>query len=902
MSTFIDLSKHTAQLPDYDLIIVGSGAAGITIARELSKTGIDVLLLESGCLHETEEHETLNSVYATGSSADDNIQSARSIFHGSQLQHWKANNQQFGVRCRTLGGSTMGWAGKVALFDNIDYRERDWIEHSGWPISAGDLDEYVVRSAEYLDLGPLIQSKEFWNATATRPPEKIDGLEGISSFFWQFSRSRNDLTDVMRFGNDYKNENNPGITTLFNATAVDIEIKGDNTTGVTVCRTFEKEHKITINAPNVVLASGAIENARLLLTLENKLGKNIGSSSEAVGKYLMDHPSVPIGSFDKNHLNEIASLLGFFPLMRNQRVFMYSHGLVPDPELQELKGWPNMAVFMTMQLSEDDPLLALKRLSSRTSKNISADILSVLSNSSLVITSIGRKLLNYRKIPLFIRRLVADVAIRLNSNFVARDYQSKGGARKLDGVSLRIISEQPPCPENRIELSEKRDVHGIRIPEVHWTIDKNVRKSIAEFSSYLASEFERIGISGFNLNADIIKNEGRDLLIHDMAHTAGTTRMGDNPKTSVVDTDCRVHGVNGLYVAGASTFPTSGHANPTQMIIALAIRLSDKLKSDIETSRMKSLRSMATYENKGKPTILVTGATGNLGSSLIDLLVLNNYSVRGTYRSTIPKDPRVEWTRIDFSDPMITDANIRDLVAGTDVVINFAASLSNISEMQTANVTNLIRLASMAEANNVRYFGQASSIVVYGSPHAKLVNEECETLNSNIPLNKQYFAEPYMLEYARTKAEGEKALMNIKGNMHIDIYRISVAQQFSFMENSLHWGKLRRIFSLYRNSHFIHTNEATRAIYHLMKLGLTSQEGKLEIYNIADNESPTFAEFRKTRGMNASIHLPLVLDILKGFKIRRGLSLRRPMGAFKLDNRKLLSTGFDLDNSQNQYK
>lgn len=78
--------------------------------------------------------------------------------------------------------------------------------------------------------------------------------------------------------------------------------------------------------------------------------------------------------------------------------------------------------------------------------------------------------------------------------------------------------------------------------------------------------------------------EGRpeDSIIIDMAHTLGTTRMSDDPKLGVVGPDCAVHGVDGLYIAGGSVFPTSGHANPTLMILAFAIRLADQLKSRLK--------------------------------------------------------------------------------------------------------------------------------------------------------------------------------------------------------------------------------------------------------------------------------------------------------------------------------
>jgi choline dehydrogenase-like flavoprotein len=57
----------------------------------------------------------------------------------------------------------------------------------------------------------------------------------------------------------------------------------------------------------------------------------------------------------------------------------------------------------------------------------------------------------------------------------------------------------------------------------------------------------------------------------------GTTRMGKEPRTSVVDRDCRVHGVENLFVAGSSVFAISGYANPTLTIVALALRLAARL-------------------------------------------------------------------------------------------------------------------------------------------------------------------------------------------------------------------------------------------------------------------------------------------------------------------------------------
>jgi choline dehydrogenase-like flavoprotein len=70
-----------------------------------------------------------------------------------------------------------------------------------------------------------------------------------------------------------------------------------------------------------------------------------------------------------------------------------------------------------------------------------------------------------------------------------------------------------------------------------------------------------------------------DRLYRDASHHIGTARMSRDPRDGVVDEQCAVHGVGNLFVAGSAVFPTSGHANPTLTIVALAIRLAGHLRA-----------------------------------------------------------------------------------------------------------------------------------------------------------------------------------------------------------------------------------------------------------------------------------------------------------------------------------
>jgi choline dehydrogenase-like flavoprotein len=119
-----------------------------------------------------------------------------------------------------------------------------------------------------------------------------------------------------------------------------------------------------------------------------------------------------------------------------------------------------------------------------------------------------------------------------------------------------------------------RLVADIRFSEVDY-------HTIRTFVKQFKQRMEQSGLGTLHLS-----NTELDFLEHpelkkfnSNAHNIGTTRMSTSPESGVVDTDCRVHGIENLYIAGASVFPTSGHANPTLMLIALALRLGDHLRS-----------------------------------------------------------------------------------------------------------------------------------------------------------------------------------------------------------------------------------------------------------------------------------------------------------------------------------
>jgi choline dehydrogenase-like flavoprotein len=131
--------------------------------------------------------------------------------------------------------------------------------------------------------------------------------------------------------------------------------------------------------------------------------------------------------------------------------------------------------------------------------------------------------------------------------------------------------EQPPDPESRVTLSRELDPLGVNRLVLDWKLGPEITRSVLELQELLRTCLGQAGIGELE--------HGTELRFSDASHHMGTTRMSDDPSTGVVDTDCRIHGVENLYVSGSSVFPSAGHANPTLTILALALRLTDRLRA-----------------------------------------------------------------------------------------------------------------------------------------------------------------------------------------------------------------------------------------------------------------------------------------------------------------------------------
>ncbi len=157
--------------------------------------------------------------------------------------------------------------------------------------------------------------------------------------------------------------------------------------------------------------------------------------------------------------------------------------------------------------------------------------------------------------------------------------------KKDSGLYAVIRAEQAPNPLSRIILSNERDALGMHRIALDWRMSDIDKYSIKRLMCALENELHRLSLGTVEPAAwldDDSKCWETDPLVSNHAiggyHHMGTTRMATTPSKGVVDEDCRVHGVENLYIAGSSVFPTGGWANPTLTILALAIRLADRIK------------------------------------------------------------------------------------------------------------------------------------------------------------------------------------------------------------------------------------------------------------------------------------------------------------------------------------
>lgn len=534
---------------DTELALIGSGPSGLTVAREFAGSRTEVLILESGGIEFDPAIQKLNTVENIGEPGLRKNSPPPPRGYTDAFE-WLNDIPAFELRNRILGGSSHTWVGKCAAFDAMDYAARPWIPFSGWPVTGTDLAPFIDRAGHILNLGPNVYDERLCELLHSPPTALKLDPDLLRPFFWQFSYSRGAAKQPMRFAADYGNLDAPNVQILTYATAT--EIRTDDTAARVVSLEARSGDgsRVIVRPKILVLCAGGIENARLLLASDRLDPKGIGNDRDVVGRYLADHPRTVLGYFTEDPAGSVQERFGFYGLVGSEKLHYYLHGLALSPRLQEEEGLLNCAAFVAKTHAEDDPWSALRRITHRSTKSVVNDLMAITSSPGMLARGAYSRLVKKR-----------------------------GVAHKFDQMRLECMTEQRPNPDSRITLSARRDKLDIRQARVDWRISTQEIASVARLARTISSEFVRTGLPQPKLADWIAADAPERANFSDMAHPAGTTRMGRSPDTSVVDENAKVHGVEGLYITGSSVFPTPGHANPTLMVVALAVRLADHLKS-----------------------------------------------------------------------------------------------------------------------------------------------------------------------------------------------------------------------------------------------------------------------------------------------------------------------------------
>jgi choline dehydrogenase-like flavoprotein len=508
-----------------DICVVGSGAAGLTLARRLDGIGRRVIVLEAGGF----EHDQ-------AAEAD-----------SFEIEHAGVPYRNpIASRGRWFGGSTNLWFGRIATPQAIDLAHRPWVAHSGWPLTVETLDPWLDVAAEILAVPHHDKlAIENWPPNPTIQTFAGDGCTDLGVFLWSADMYMARHARPMI-------ERSSDIVVVTDATVTALVSDASRVTHVSVVGPGGRP--FGVNAAEFVLAAGGLENPRLLLASTSGQPTGIGNQYDNVGRYYLDHPrGEGLARVDLRGLSDA----------QVERLAML------DERVDSPYGKTQLRVVFTEQLQRSEQLL-----NHGLHGYLVAD-----AHRSPGFESYKRLTERIRRRHVGDRRAVfTDLAamVRSTPQLVALGIQRARGLLRPTEFVVVDQMEQEPDPESRVTIVPRStDQFGLPRLRLDWRIGASTRRSQHRMHELFRDALIRAGITTFR--SDVLDHPDDELELWDMKHPSGTTRMSASPRDGVVDGDGRVHGVDNLYVAGSSIFPTSGHFNPTLVIVALSARLADHL-------------------------------------------------------------------------------------------------------------------------------------------------------------------------------------------------------------------------------------------------------------------------------------------------------------------------------------
>lgn len=530
-----------------DVCIVGAGAAGISVALQLIDSGLEVLLLESGGL----SAETATQNLYAGTVTDLRLHSPPDRY-----------------RQRRFGGTTTIWGGRCMPLDPIDYEERPHMPHSGWPLAPADLAAFYPAANRLCEAGEFKYTSE---ESFDPPPRPM--IEGFKSeHFTTNSLERFSCpTDFgVRYAGRLRASRNVRVVLHANVTGLHLDPAGRHLESAAV-RTLTGR-RWTVRARRFVLATGGIEVARLLLASRDVQPQGIGNRHDVVGRYYMCHLAGTVGRL--SFRGPLGAVWNGYDISDEGIYCRRRIALTADA--QRRLGVGNFIA-----------RLHHPRITDPAHRNAVLSLLYLV--KFLIPYEYGKRLYGEERAGLstwleHARNVLAgpfDAAgfawhMLRDRTFADRKFPSIIIKPKANLFSLDFHAEQQPNPLSRVRIGSEPDALGMPRIDIDWRYSRVDVDTVTRAMALLAADIEASGIGRFDYEPSSLEFEMTRYGAYG-GHHIGTARMGTDPRTSVVDAECRVHGIDNLWIASAAVFPTSSQANPTLTVVALALRIADRL-------------------------------------------------------------------------------------------------------------------------------------------------------------------------------------------------------------------------------------------------------------------------------------------------------------------------------------
>ncbi|GAB3538731.1 GMC family oxidoreductase [Pontibacter brevis] len=519
-----------------EICIIGGGPAAISVALSFSSTRHKVILIPGGGWTQTLAN--------------------RDLYKGVVTQKGSHEPPEQ-MRRRQFGGGSAVWAGRCVPFDAIDFRPRPWVRESGWPVSYEQMLPYFQKACDVCQIGNF----DFDTHTVFpgKQQEIIPGLDSVDFTSTCLER----WSPPVHFAKTYKAvlENSTNIQVLLDAHALSLKMMQGNGK-VTHIEVAAGERRMSISADFFVLATGGIENARLLLASANEyFPTGLGNQHDNVGRYYMTHIA---GTYAKlNPYNRDKVLLDFEK--DRDGVFCRRRWWMPEAT-QENRKLLNTIFYLSYSKSLTENRGAVFSALYKAAK-------------TLVDLTGARKAL---------RKIVQKTcqAPVLLGGIYKLGLPALLPSRTSRYWGLFFQAEQVPNRESRITLSPThKDAFGVPRVEVHVAFQDIDIESLVTAHNLFAKRYEESGVGEIIYSEEGFREYLKNKLANynSYAHHMGTTRMSADPRTGVVDKHAKVYDIDNLFVAGSSTFTTGGHANPTVTVVAQALKLADHLKAILQS-------------------------------------------------------------------------------------------------------------------------------------------------------------------------------------------------------------------------------------------------------------------------------------------------------------------------------